>query len=1034
MEKEKTNKQRRLYFMRVSENCKLLTELYIVPDEFNHRQTWFEDRHLQEIIILLRDPIKTKVVSHYEQTRKKKWAGVKEGNDPKKQPTTDEHQITTGQSVKIGYKFVDSNMHHHSCLMPTKIGSPVWKDDNSRHAGGGFTTARLFAKKLVVFVCKYHPSTIGHTTSQLMKSLCATPPPSKHIAISSYFAPKADDDFVGQPVTESAHRKRNKLKKIVKGMKTEAPGLKEKTHLRGQSKSGGFFEQELGRTDTEAADEIKPEILPSPSVSDMDCNSDGVPDLDEPFGGGGPSLLDSKEVLPLRHGEQFELLGGGPSLLASNEDLSPRRGERFELLGGGPSLLASKEGLSVRHGDYPTCSLPGCPQEEVSAKTSTALSVKPGDKCVKVEGNHKTVTCKLENMENAAVDLPPMVDSECVKAERNRYMNDHKIVTCKLGNIEDVVVDSPMKVDGSSSEGTSTSTTYESRLKGSLNSTKSESTIRSSSVGQESGIGRLTWTSQATESSPSSSGDFDYKPRRRQNVKSRSKLSLKRAEGKRGGASKVGSSKKKVLCDDVIEESTEEAKNGQDEHEVVAEESKKQKKHSDTVPETDESLNKKSNNVSESVRHPISDCSVLLTDIKLRCLETVHESLKVETSPMELPEINQEEIFQAPEQETAPKSSSDDELMSVSFLHTAEAKPSTKKVKESRQHLPLHTAKYDSDIYIDGSEEASTASSHVEQREQTGNLKNKRPKHSRLALSSRQSNKDKDTIHTTSKHSSHIGKKRQKPHIKKLLTELAFDSDSQGSSQNSPHNIKENQRFSGEEEPMDVEDGSPKTTPVVVGSSHDEVDGLSSDNYHSGENQRPSPPGLKRDDLVHISDDSSGGGTSLVGDGEKGRAGENQDRQPGDREDEVIDLSQGVDDGEESDSWFDNIFGNIRFVNELKTADMVYLTQRNKKYLHNIFQGKRPCERHQCYKKKGPHRIGMGSNVRLGPFKEEQMDAVMGELVKIYCTKHIKYMDYVSKVLLPEAMTKIYMDVHRVSHTHAEEVMRGVQKEHPRAT
>nr|XP_054758008.1 uncharacterized protein LOC129264175 [Lytechinus pictus] len=226
-------------------------------------------------------------------------------------------------------------------------------------------------------------------------------------------------------------------------MKTEAPGLKEKTDLRGQSKSGGFFEQEFGRTNTETADEIKPEILPSPSVSDMDCNSDGVPDLDEPFGGGGPSLLDSKEVLPLRHGEQFELLGGGPS------------------------LLAPKEGLSVRHGDYPTCSFPGCPQEEVSAKTSTALSVKPGDKCVKVEGNHKTVTCKLENMENAAVDLPPMVDSECVKAERNRYMNDHKIVTCKLGNIEDVVVDSPMKVDGSSSEGTSTSTTYESRLKGS---------------------------------------------------------------------------------------------------------------------------------------------------------------------------------------------------------------------------------------------------------------------------------------------------------------------------------------------------------------------------------------------------------------------------------------------------------------------------------------------------------------------------------------------------------------------------------------
>ena len=32
----------------------------------------------------------------------------------------------------------------------------------------------------------------------------------------------------------------------------------------------------------------------------------------------------------------------------------------------------------------------------------------------------------------------------------------------------------------------------------------------------------------------------------------------------------------------------------------------------------------------------------------------------------------------------------------------------------------------------------------------------------------------------------------------------------------------------------------------------------------------------------------------------------------------------------------------------------------------------------------------MASNVRLGPFSEEQMDAVMGELVKTYCARHFK--------------------------------------------
>ncbi|XP_054774833.2 uncharacterized protein LOC129283017 [Lytechinus pictus] len=125
---------------------------------------------------------------------------------------------------------------------------------------------------------------------------------------------------------------------------------------------------------------------------------------------------------------------------------------------------------------------------------------------------------------------------------------------------------------------------------------------------------------------------------------------------------------------------------------------------------------------------------------------------------------------------------------------------------------------------------------------------------------------------------------------------------------------------------------------------------------------------------------------------------------------------------------------NVRLVKELKINDMVLRTHRNRRYLNEVFLGQRACERHQCYKRGGPHRIGMGSSVRLGPFSEDQMDAVMGELVKIYCNKHIKYLDYVSKVLVPEAMTKIYMDVHGASHTHAEEVMRGVKKEYPRSS
>ena len=652
----------------------------------------------------------------------------------------------------------------------------------------------------------------------------------------------------------------------VKGMNTAAaaPGTKESSDVGGGLKGGGFFEKESGNMETETEDEIKPEVLPFPSVSDMDCDSDGMPDPEE-----------------------------------LNERLDGNRRSPAEC----------KDGLSMRHGDHSRRSLPLSPQEERSWKTTVTSSVKPDEVPIKVEGN-----------------------------EHPQFSDVSKPFTCKLEKIEDAAVDLPQKADVLLSERTSSPSTCESRLKDSLNSIKSEATLQSSSVKQESGITRLTCSSEVTGSSPSSSGEFDHRIRRRENTRSRNKLSLKRNEAKRGSASKVGSSikKEKVLHEDVIKESVEEALMGQEKHG-----SKKQKHHTDTVPEKDRvSVNKRSNNISESVnRHPTGNCSVLLTDIKGKHDKSLDEHLRSTTSSLKRPMKNQQDNSPSPEKETTPKSSSDDDLMSASFLHAENRPPNpAKEVKESRQQPPLQTTQ-DGDRKVNGVREVDTASSGCEQsdsfhsttnksvqnvEDNENTKKNKRPKQSRLALFVRHHKRDKDSLHNIPKALHGEKKRKQKTNIGQLMEDLEWDSDSQETKEHQrtsevihSRKIEDKLRRSEEDEPMDVDDALPKLTPIEdVGCAFDEVEALSSDHHNLDDfDQGASPPELKPDDPVHISDDSCGGDVmdAIQVEEEENTPpmGASREGKLDDLEDEVIDLSQGKDD-DESDSWFDNIFGNVR--------------------------------------------------------------------------------------------------------------------------
>ncbi|KAK2561013.1 UBX domain-containing protein 1 [Acropora cervicornis] len=49
--------------------------------------------------------------------------------------------------------------------------------------------------------------------------------------------------------------------------------------------------------------------------------------------------------------------------------------------------------------------------------------------------------------------------------------------------------------------------------------------------------------------------------------------------------------------------------------------------------------------------------------------------------------------------------------------------------------------------------------------------------------------------------------------------------------------------------------------------------------------------------------------------------------------------------------------------------------------------------------------------VQFGQFSEDQRDTIIDVLTSMFCYKHSKYFDYVSKVLLPETLVMIYMQI-----------------------
>ncbi|XP_074658693.1 uncharacterized protein LOC141911569 [Tubulanus polymorphus] len=113
----------------------------------------------------------------------------------------------------------------------------------------------------------------------------------------------------------------------------------------------------------------------------------------------------------------------------------------------------------------------------------------------------------------------------------------------------------------------------------------------------------------------------------------------------------------------------------------------------------------------------------------------------------------------------------------------------------------------------------------------------------------------------------------------------------------------------------------------------------------------------------------------------------------------------------------------VKEVSQLEAQQISYLVTKNEQYLRSIFQGKIKCRRHEDYKNGGKDRRNLTYQVPVTLYSEDQGDCIMEQLLHMFCQTHMKYMDYVFRVLFPEILVKIYMEVHQTSHELAEERM-----------
>lgn len=112
---------------------------------------------------------------------------------------------------------------------------------------------------------------------------------------------------------------------------------------------------------------------------------------------------------------------------------------------------------------------------------------------------------------------------------------------------------------------------------------------------------------------------------------------------------------------------------------------------------------------------------------------------------------------------------------------------------------------------------------------------------------------------------------------------------------------------------------------------------------------------------------------------------------------------------------------HVQRVKELSDQQIKDFFEENRSYLLDIYNSKVGCKRHQDYYLSGAKRRDLDYQViNLSLYNPTQIDCAVDLLKSLFPKKQLEMLDYVLKVLLPEFLIKIYMDIKGLTHDEAE--------------
>lgn len=112
-----------------------------------------------------------------------------------------------------------------------------------------------------------------------------------------------------------------------------------------------------------------------------------------------------------------------------------------------------------------------------------------------------------------------------------------------------------------------------------------------------------------------------------------------------------------------------------------------------------------------------------------------------------------------------------------------------------------------------------------------------------------------------------------------------------------------------------------------------------------------------------------------------------------------------------------------RLAEEVTQEVIKDLFKQNKKYLDEIWTGKRPSKRHESFHKSTKSRHALYYSMITDPFTDDQLKWTLEEISKVWMrnkSEQLRNNEYVWKVLLPETFIKFYMDQFAVEKVEAE--------------